>query len=132
MFDTPTVLVVDDEPVICRACRRILSRAGFHVHVSRDAPMGLDRAKGEDYSAILLDVRMPEMDGFRFLEELRKQKRDVPVIIITGYGSAGDAASAVRRGASDYLTKPFTPEQILRSVRNTLALRTNGRGGAGL
>ena len=122
MFDMPRLLVVDDTAVICRVCRRILSRAGFHVHVSRDAPVGLGRAMAEDYSAILLDVKMPEMDGFQFLEELRKRKQDVPVMIMTGYPSICSAVSAVRLGASDYIMKPFTPEQITKCVRKMLAL----------
>jgi len=127
MFGTPTLLVVDDEGGICRACRRILKQAGFRVHVSRDARVGLGRAIAEDYSAILLDIKMPEMDGFRFLEQLRKNNQDVPVMIMTGYPSIRTAASAVRLFASDYITKPFTPEQITQSVRRMLALGIDGR-----
>ena len=127
MFDTPRLLVVDDEAVICRACRRILSRVGFHVDVSRDACVALGRAMAEDYSAILLDIRMPGMDGFDFLEALRKRKQDLPVMVMTGYPSIRNAALAVRLGASNYLTKPFTPEQITRSVRGMLALGTSGK-----
>ena len=126
MFDTPTLLVVDDEGGICRACRRILKQAGFRVHVSRDARIGLGRAIAEDYSAILLDIKMPEMDGFQFLEQLRRKKQDVPVMIMTGYPSIRTAASAVHLGASDYLTKPFTPGQITQAVRRMLALGTDG------
>jgi DNA-binding response OmpR family regulator/glycine cleavage system H lipoate-binding protein len=121
MFDSPTLLVVDDEGGICRACRRILKQAGFRVHVSRDARIGLGRAIAEDYSAILLDIRMPEMDGIEFLEELRKKRPHVPVMIMTAYPSIPNAAAAVRLGASDYITKPFTPEQITQSVRGMLA-----------
>jgi len=127
MFDTPTLLVVDDEGGICRACRRILKQAGFRVHVSRDARIGLGRAIAEDYSAILLDIKMPEMDGFQFLEQLHKEKQDLPVVMMTGYPSIRIAASVVRLGASDYITKPFTPEQITKSVRRMLALGNEGR-----
>ena len=122
MFDTPTLLVVDDEGGICRACRRILKQAGFRVHVSTNARIGLGRAIAEDYSAILLDIKMPEMDGFQFIEQLRGKKQDVPVMIMTGYPSIEAAALVVRLGASDYITKPFTPEQITQSVRRMLAL----------
>ncbi|OHB66021.1 MAG: hypothetical protein A2V70_13305 [Planctomycetes bacterium RBG_13_63_9] len=120
MFDTPTLLVVDDEGDVCRACRRILRQAGFRVHVSRDARIGLGRAIAEDYSAVLLDVQMPEMDGFQFLELLHNEKQDLPVVIMTGYPSIPTAVSAVRLGASGYITKPFTPEQITQSVRRML------------
>ena len=124
MFDTPTLLIVDEDSGICRMCRRILKQAGFRVHVSRDARIGLGRAIAEDYSAILLDIEMPEMDGFQFLEQLHKEKPDLPVMVMTGYPSIRTAASAVRLGASDYMTKPFTPEQITQSVRRMLALWT--------
>ena len=100
----------------------ILKQAGFRMHVSTDARIGLDRAIAEDYSAILLDIKMPEMDGFQFLEQFRRKKQDVPVMIMTGHPSIGTAASAIRLGASDYMTKPFTPEQIIQSVRGMLAL----------
>jgi DNA-binding response OmpR family regulator len=70
---------------------------------------------------------MPEMDGIQFLEELRKKKPDVPVMIMTGYPSIPNAAAAVRLGASDYVTKPFSPEQITQSVRRMLARYADGQ-----
>jgi DNA-binding response OmpR family regulator/glycine cleavage system H lipoate-binding protein len=127
MSDNPRLLVVDDEAVICQACRRVLSRQGFQVEESTDAQEGLSRAREGDYAAILLDIKMPEMDGIQFLEELRKKKPDVPVMIMTGYPSIPNAAAAVRLGASDYVTKPFTPEQITQSVRRMLARHVNGK-----
>jgi len=128
MSDNPRLLVVDDEPVICQACHRVFSRQGFDVDESTDAREGLSRALEGDYSAVLLDIRMPEMDGIQFLEELREQKPDVPVMIMTGYPSIPNAASAVRLGASDYITKPFAPEGITQSVRRILARQqTAGR-----
>lgn len=125
MFDdpgllAPRLLVVDDETVICHACRRVFSRQGFQVEESTDAVEGLTWATEQDYTAILLDIKMPVMDGIEFLEELRKKKPDVPVILITGYPSIPNAASAIRLGASDYVTKPFTPEEITQAVQKTL------------
>ena len=121
MCGNPRLLVVDDEPVICQACHRVFSRQGFDVEESTDAREGLNRALEGDYSAVLLDIKMPEMDGIQFLEELREQKPDVPVMIMTGYPTIPNAASAVRLGASDYITKPFAPEGITQSIRRILA-----------
>ena len=120
MVDDPRLLVVDDEETLCRACRRILRPQGFQVEQSTDARRGLRRATEEDYSAVLLDIKMPDLDGIEFLEELRQKKPDVPVIIMTGYPSIANAAAIVRLGVSDYITKPFTPEQITQSVRRLL------------
>ena len=120
MLDDPKLLVVDDEEVICEGCRRIFSRQGFEVEKCSDACQGLGLAKQNDYSAILLDIKMPTMDGIAFLEALRKQKADVPVVLMTGYPSIPNAASAIRLGASDYVTKPFTPEEITQAVHRLL------------
>jgi len=123
MFDDPSLLVVDDEEVVCEGCRRIFSRQGFRVDESRDPIQGLSMATEKDYAAILLDIKMPAMDGVQFLETLRGRKPDVPVVFITGYPSTSSAASAVRLDASDYVTKPFTPEEITKAVQRVMARR---------
>lgn len=120
MSAEPRLLVVDDEELYCEACRRIFSRQGFVVEKSQDARRGLELAESRDYSAILLDVRMPGMDGLEFLRNLRTTKPEVPVILMTGFPTIPSAAGAVRLKASDYVTKPFTPEEITRAVRNLL------------
>jgi len=125
MNDDLRLLVVDDEPVICQACRRVFTRQGFAVEESTDAQEGLARATEGNFSAILLDIKMPGMDGIQFLQELRKTQPDVPVMIMTGYPSIPNAASAVQLGASDYITKPFTPEGITQTVRRILASHTD-------
>jgi len=120
MSDEPRLLVVDDEQVICQACRRVFSRQGFRVEESTDPEQGLQQARSNDYAAILLDIKMPKMDGIQFLEALREQKPDVPVMIMTGYPSIPNATLAMRLGASDYVTKPFTPEEITQAVQRLL------------
>ena len=92
------LLVVDDEEAICEGCRRIFSRQGFDVEKCSDACQGLVLATQSDYSAILLDIKMPGMDGIHFLEALRKQKPTTPVVLMTGYPSIPNAASADSAG----------------------------------
>ena len=123
MSDKPKLLVVDDEQVICQACQRILSQQGYQVETQQDAPEALRWATERDYVAVLLDIKMPRMDGIEFLERLREKKADLPVLIITGYPSIPNAAAAIRLGASDYITKPFTPEEITRALHRILARR---------
>ena len=120
MVDAPRLLVVDDEEVICRSCWRIFTPAGFRVETTSDAREGLSLASEKDYSAILLDIKMPGMDGIRFLGELRKIKPRVPVIFITGYPSIPNAAAAMRLGAADFVTKPFAPKEITQAVERLL------------
>lgn len=123
MSENPRLLLVDDEPVICQACQRIFSRQGFQVDVSTDACEGLNWAIERDYAVVLLDIKMPKMEGIQFLEQLREKKAELPVLIITGYPSIPNAAAAMRLGASDYVTKPFTPEQITQAVQRILGHR---------
>lgn len=123
MVAEPTLLVVDDEEIICQGCRRVLSCQGFQVETTNEAVAGLTLASERDYDAILLDITMPQMDGVEFLERLRERKPEVPVIVITGNPTIRNAASAVRLGADDYITKPFTPEAIVQSVRRLVRQR---------
>lgn len=125
MADDRKMLVVDDEEVVCQACRRIFVRQGFDVEVNTDARQGLARATESDFTIILLDIKMPNMDGIEFLEKLREKQPDVPVLIITGYPSIPNASAAMRLGACDYVTKPFTSEEITWAVQRVLS--TNGR-----
>ena len=124
MSDNPKLLVVDDEEVICQACRRIFSRQGFQVEVNTDACEGLNCALHGEYAAILLDIKMPKIDGIQFLERLRETKPDQPVLIMTGYPSIPNATAAMRLGASDYITKPFRPEEITRAVQRIMGRQT--------
>ncbi len=78
-------------------------------------------ATEKDYTIILLDIKMPHMNGIEFLEGLRQKKPDAPVLIITGYPSIPNAAAAMRLGACDYVTKPFTAEEITWAVRRVLS-----------
>ena len=123
MADQRKLLVVDDEEVVCQACRRIFSRQGFQVETNTDARQGLVKATENDYAIILLDIKMPNMDGIQFLERLREKKPDVPVLIITGYPSIPNAAAAMRLGACDYVTKPFTSEEVTWAMQRVLNMQ---------
>jgi DNA-binding response OmpR family regulator len=116
MLDDPKLLVVDDEEAICEGCRRIFSRQGFQVERTNVATEGLAWASQRNYAAVLLDIKMPDMDGIQFLEQIRSAKPNMPVILMTGYPSVPNAVSAVRLGASGYVTKPFTPEEISEAL----------------
>jgi FixJ family two-component response regulator/glycine cleavage system H lipoate-binding protein len=117
MSNNQKLLVVDDEASICQACRRVFTRQGFEVEESCDPHAGLALAEKNDYAAVLLDIKMPTMDGIEFLEALRTKKPSIPVIFMTGYPSVPTATSAVRLGAAGYIMKPFTPEEITQAIQ---------------
>ncbi len=125
MSQSRRLLIVDDEAAICLACARVLGPQGFEVETTTDPHEGLQRAAANDYACVLLDLKMPRMDGLEFLEALRRVKPRVPVLIMTGHSSAASAVAAGRLGASHYVAKPFSPEEVLAAVRSALE-----RGGA--
>jgi len=117
---TIKILVVDDEAVVCESCRRILIREGYLVDTCSDSRTGLRLAELTQYDAILLDLRMPIVDGIRFLERLREVRPDVPVLIITGHAAEASSRAAERLGICELVAKPFTPEEILTALRRAL------------
>ena len=113
-------LVIDDEQIVLDSVKRILAAEGFDVDLSLDSPGGLDLAMKHDYDIVLTDIRMPEIGGMRILRDIKRAKPAVPVIIITGFATVKSAVQAMKLGASDYLEKPFTPEELTRRVKKTL------------
>jgi len=116
MFKDEKILVVDDEQVILDAVSRIASAEGFHVDSEIEAVSALKKIKQKEYSLILCDIMMPQMDGFSFLEELQKRKILTPVIMITGYSTVENAVKSLYKGAIDFVPKPFTFEELNSSI----------------
>ena len=98
MSQNRKLLIVDDEAVVCQACARILAQQGFEVETSTDARQGLQQAIEKDYACIVLDLKMPHLDGLEFLAALRRAKPRVPVLIMTGYADVASAVAAGRLG----------------------------------
>ncbi|MFC1671938.1 sigma-54-dependent transcriptional regulator [Planctomycetota bacterium] len=111
MDTKPRVLVVDDDPVVRRSCERILSER-CSVQLTDTGTAGLALLESEPFDAALLDLKLPDMDGMEILARGLDAFPDVPVIIITGYSTVSGAVDAIKRGAFDYIAKPFTPDQL--------------------
>lgn len=116
----PEVLVVDDEPNMRGVLAEILRTEGFDVVEAEDGQAALDRVMARVPAAIILDIRMPGLDGIEVLGKLKEIAPQVPVIMLTGYPDIPTAVKAMRVGARDYLTKPFHAEDILLTVRRAL------------
>ncbi len=119
------VLVVDDEPSICWGFERLLGDQGHQVISASSVEEGLQRAREHDLALILLDVRLPGMDGITALPKFREISADVPVVVMTAFGDLETAVGAVRNGASDYLTKPFRLEDAARMCQRALRTRSS-------
>ncbi len=115
------MLVVDDEPVVLESCRRIFSEQGFDVRTTASPREAIGLVTGSRYDVILCDWKMPEMDGVDVVEVLDKRAPDSAIVMITGYPSVEKATEVMKRGAMDFVAKPFTPEEIIETVNRALA-----------
>lgn len=113
-----SVLVIDDELQICESINMILEYEGYDVDFTTSAIEGLEKFSSKDFSAVFLDIQMPEMNGFEVLKKIKVQKPTASVIIISAHGSVENAIKATRLGAFDFLEKPIDRDKLLISVRN--------------
>jgi two-component system response regulator PilR (NtrC family) len=118
-----SILVIDDEEIMREILDALLSREGYDVRVAASAEQGLDLARAMPFDASIVDMMMPGMDGIAALEELKKIDDDLPVLMITAFASVENAIVAMKRGAFDYITKPFKNDEVLVVLRNALAQR---------
>jgi two-component system nitrogen regulation response regulator GlnG len=117
------ILVVDDEEAVCWALQRALSAEGHKVATAASAEAAFAQVAKQTPNAILLDVRLPGMDGLAALGKLRNMSNDAPVIVMTAFGNLDTAVRAVEGGAFDYLAKPFDLDQALETVTRALSRR---------
>jgi len=114
------MLVIDDEKIVLESCRKIFSGEGFDVTIASDPQEGMRAAASSPFDVILVDWKMPGFDGMDVIAELDRHAPDSAVVMISGYPSVGRAAEAMKRGAMDYVPKPFTPEEILQTVQKAI------------
>ena len=119
------VLIIEDDRMLARLVERTLGEAGMTVDVTRSANEGRDAALASSYDAVLLDLELPDQSGLEVVRTLRREGRDVPVLIMTGRDDDQDIVKGLDAGADDYLLKPVNPEVLKARLR--AAVR---RGGA--
>lgn len=124
MSENHQILVIDDEQVVLHAISRIASAEGLSVDCESNAKSALQKLGQKKYSLILCDIMMPELDGFMFLEEMRKRNISTPVIMITGFSTVENAVDSLYNGAVDFIPKPFTFEELKSSISRGLKFYT--------
>jgi DNA-binding NtrC family response regulator len=125
MSTTPVkILIIDDEKPICVSCRRILQEDGHDVEYANTARDGLDKAIAGDFALVLLDLKLPDLPGMDVLERLKTERPEIVVIIITGYATIQTSIEAIKKGAFNYVPKPFTPEELSVAVTKALEHRS--------
>ena len=124
---TPRILIIDDERNIRRTFQMVLGDEGFAVETAETGEEGLDLCAARRPDLVVLDVRLPGLDGLDVLARLHESEPDLPVIMISGHGTIATALEATRRGAYDFLEKPLGKERLLVAIRNALEARKLGR-----
>jgi len=120
MDERKQILICDDEEGIRESLNLILENK-YSLSFAKNGDEALEKAKNKNYDVILLDIKMPSKNGLETLEELRKLSPPPKVIIITGYQSVETASKAIKLGAMDYITKPFTVNEVHEKVEKLVA-----------
>ncbi|MGR8824110.1 response regulator transcription factor [Leuconostoc mesenteroides] len=114
------ILVVDDETAIATLLQYNLQQNGYEVTVASDGLSAYQKAKEQQFNAILLDLMLPEMDGMTVLKQLRQDKVSTPIILVTAKGDEFDRVLGLELGADDYITKPFSPREVVARLKAVL------------
>src|SRR5256885_17150537 len=123
------VLIVDDDPALLQALPEAiqLRMGGLTVDTADSAAAALERIAGQDYSAIVTDIKMPGTDGFALLAEIRALRPDTPTLMITGHGERALAVKALRRGACDFVQKPIDRDYFVASLWRAIEMNQLSR-----
>ena len=124
------LLIVDDERSIREACREIALSLGFSAHVADSAEQAYRSLEQQNYDAVLLDLRLPGAGGLDALRRIKERRPDAIVVVVTGYGTVQSAVQAMKNGAYDYVTKPFSVDELkllLERVGSHLRLKSENR-----
>jgi len=115
------ILIVDDEPDMLKLLSMILKeKTPYEVITTNNPVEAVELAKKGDFDLVITDLKMPGLDGLQLLEEVKKKDEDIPVIIITAYGTIDAATEAIEKGGFDFITKPFKKEQILFTIEKAM------------
>ncbi len=117
------ILVVDDEEHICEAVKKALERVGYTVEISLDAMGALEKFYRDSFTMVICDIKMPGMNGMTILDRIKEHDPTTLVLMITGYASIESAVESIKKGAEEYVPKPFTPNQIRFLVERTFERR---------
>ena len=120
MKEPARILVIDDDESVRKVLVAALEDEGYVVDVAENGKQAIEKTHAEFFHLALIDIRLPDMEGTKLLSELKKTTPKMVKIIVTGYPSLQNAIDAVRRGANDYVVKPFKMESVLDTVKRHL------------
>ncbi len=122
------ILVIDDEEIVLKSCNKILSEKGYNIQITQTGTEGLQKLISEDFDVVLVDLKMPDIDGMEVLKRAIKLHPDIIIIVITGYSTVQTAVEAINLGAYGYIPKPFTPDELVEALQKALNKRKQADG----
>ncbi len=120
MLNKGTVLILDDEPNTIKVISAILKKEGYDVHPARSAEEALDKVTRTAFDAVISDYKLPGINGIQFIDALNEKQNDIPVVMLTAYGTIEKAVEAMKKGAFNYLVKPLNPEELITVIREAI------------
>lgn len=116
----PNLLIIEDDAAFCQMLQKFLTKRGYDVETSFTAPEAKEKFEATNFDLILTDLRLPDYDGIQLLGDIKSVNPKTQVIVMTGYAEVGSAVNAMKKGAFDYISKPFTPDEIVMVLDNAL------------
>jgi ActR/RegA family two-component response regulator len=120
----PNILVMEDDLNVAKGLEMVLTEEGYEVNLAGTGALAMKAFREKKFDLLVADLRLPDINGMEIIKQVKEQKPDTEVIVITGYGTTATAVEAMKIGVHDFLPKPFTEDQIKNSI--TEALRTQG------
>ncbi len=114
------ILVVDDEDIVLDSCQVVLEDEGFEVLLVTSADKALEAIEKEDFALLLADIKMPDRNGIHLIGEVNKRRPRMPIIAMSGYPTPETIEEATKMGATTFIPKPFTPDELIAEVRQVL------------
>lgn len=121
----PKILIIEDDAAFCQMLQKFLTKQGYEVQTSFNAPEAKAKFRDTSFDLVLTDLRLPDYDGIRLLSDIKKIAPGTPVIVMTGYAEVGTAVAAMKKGAYDYISKPFTPDEMVMVITNAIKGKTD-------
>lgn len=119
----PNLLIIEDDAAFCQMLQKFLTKRGYEVETSFNAPDAKQKIQDKTFDLILTDLRLPDYDGIQLLTDIKSVNPATQVILMTGYAEVGSAVNAMKKGAFDYISKPFTPDEIVMVLDNALKVQ---------
>jgi DNA-binding NtrC family response regulator len=114
------ILIVDDDPVVLTSCKRILESEGYAVSLTSSVKEALQMLEHETFDILLADVIMPDYDGMYLIGNVRENLPHMPILVMSGYPTPETISSGMQMGATHFIAKPFTPDELVTAVRKAL------------